>query len=254
MPLDVRSHGTDSGGVHAQATSTTHILSLLRSDHLNLIFPRMSSRILTAISPAARCSSRAAMTSATMLWSLYPRHLKIKGRQAYSQSRFTSFRQSYYATLFPAAIVIPINCSISHGNTSARPPMGMNGCRPSVTGFTTTSNIATAQGGRISPHQRQLNNATGCAVISPMWWWLFAGRSTCLPAMCRVTFQTLALSSPVTQKNPNAWGSKRGHRRPFKAAGLLCRSFRASCRTGNAETTARQSTKDRPLDERLVPG
>src|ERR1044072_2267218 len=26
-----------------------------------------------------------------------------------------------------------------------------NGCRPSVTGFTTTSNIATAQGGRISP-------------------------------------------------------------------------------------------------------
>ena len=35
--------------------STTLILSLLRSDHLNLIFPRMSSRILTAISPAARC-------------------------------------------------------------------------------------------------------------------------------------------------------------------------------------------------------
>ena len=25
-----------------------------------------------------------------------PRDLKIKGRQAYSQSRFTSFRQSYY--------------------------------------------------------------------------------------------------------------------------------------------------------------
>ncbi len=33
--------------------------------------------------------------------------------------------------------------------------------RPSVTGFTTTSNIATAQGGGISPHQRKLNNATG---------------------------------------------------------------------------------------------
>ena len=110
------------------------------------------------------------------------------------------FRQSCYATLCPAAIVIPINCSISHGSTSARSPTGMNECRPSVTGFTTTSNIATAQGNRISPHQRQLNNATGCAVISPMWWWLFAGRSTCLPAMCRVTFQTLALSSPVTQR------------------------------------------------------
>ena len=89
---------------------------------------------------------------------------------------------------------------ISHGNTLARSPMGMNGCGPSVTGFTTTSNIATAQSGRISPPQRQLNNATGCAVISPMWWRLFAGRSTCLPAMCRVTFQTLALSSPVTQR------------------------------------------------------
>ena len=30
----------------------------------------------------------------------------------------------------PAAIVIPINCSISHGSTSARSPTGMNECRP----------------------------------------------------------------------------------------------------------------------------
>ena len=68
-----------------------------------------------------------------------------------------------------------------------------------VTGFTTTSNLATAQGGRITPHQ-VIDNATGCAVISHMWWWLFAGRSTCLPRYVSVTFQRLALSSPVNQR------------------------------------------------------
>ena len=134
--------------------STTHILSLLRSDHLNLIFPRMSSQdshgnfpcrsMLKACRNDIRYDALVAVSSTP----------ENQGASASPQSQFTSFRQNCSATLCPAAIVILINSSISHGSTSAISPMGMNGCRPFVTGFTATSNIATARGGRISPHQR----------------------------------------------------------------------------------------------------
>ena len=69
----------------------------------------------------------------------------------------------------PSQSAIPTGCSISLGSILAISPMDMNGCRPSATGFTITSDLVPIQ--RPDSTASDVIGASWCRDFGP-WWWL----------------------------------------------------------------------------------